>query len=735
MNEMFEILKAASDSAGIETGYTDLSGNVHSTDPATALKILEAKGLRIDPSRLDTRLQVEVFAEDELPERLIVKPAETIELSRDEKAQGDVTLHVKNHPEFDGEYRFDTEEAVLAIDEKTGFSTFSIPFPADLPIGDHEIDVAISLSGRFIPVSMRLIMCPACTYMPTEMVDGRKVAGVQIALYGVRSHSNWGCGDLGDLRKLVDWAADDLKVDVIGLNPLHALGNERPFNSSPYNPSSRFFRNFIYLHVPAIPDFKISNKAASLLEAPATKRKIQALRDDEHVNYEQVAALKLEILREVFRAFMENQGQSHFGAGRWSSFQSYIQKEGVYLRRYATFCALEEHFKNNPPRPKTWQEWPKPFQNPLSPEVATFQRNNEEAILFWKYLQWQLDEQLKQVQAYAKSKGMLLGLYHDEALAVDRNGADFWAWREFFHDGFRVGAPPDDFAPDGQDWGFPPPDSQRIRAAAYEPFLRKLYTSCDHGGALRIDHVMQLSHLFWIPQDGQPKNGVYVEEREADLLNLVALVSGQSKILIIGEDLGTVPPVFRKNLMAKGIFSYRLFYFERDMAENQNPYKDYPEAALVAISTHDLPTFAGFWMFKDVDVRMKTGQLDADREAKFREDRTRHKAKIIERLVRDGVLPDATAHAAWETPFPTDDLHRAVLAFTLKTPAKLVVINQEDLFLDTRQQNLPGTTWENPNWVTKMKFTVEDLTTNEEAKQFSERFAHLVEESGRALRK
>jgi 4-alpha-glucanotransferase len=447
------------------------------------------------------------------------------------------------------------------------------------------------------------------------------------------------------------------------------------------------------------------------------------------VNYEEVSTVKIEVLREVFRTFMANQGQTHLGSDRWASFQEYIEAQGQYLEKYSTFCALHDYFGTESPL------WPAEYRDPESNEVKKFQRMNEEPILFWKYVQWQLEEQLRGVQEHARSKGMMIGLYNDEALAVDRNGADFWALRDFFHDGFRVGAPPDAFAPDGQDWGFPPPDRDRLRSAGYEPFIKKLETSCKFSGALRIDHVMQLYHLFWIPEDGKAKDGVYVKDFESDLLNLIALVSQRTQTIIIGEDLGTVPFDFRDRLMEKGIFSYRVFYFERDKAQNLLSPGAYPESALVTISTHDLPTLAGFWCQSDIDVRKKIGQITEKREEEFRRERTEHKAKIIEKLVQENFLPAQTAHAAWESPFPTDNLHKAVLAFVLNTPSRLVVINQEDIFLDTKQQNFPGTTSECPNWSTKMRFTLEDFYSNDECRSLWERLRDLVEASGRSTRR
>ncbi len=248
---------------------------------------------------------------------------------------------------------------------------------------------------------------------------------------------------------------------------------------------------------------------------------------------------------------------------------------------------------------------------------------------------------------------------------------------------------------------------------------------------MRIDHVMQIHHLFWIPPNSRPADGVYVKDYEKDLLNLLALTSLQNRTVIVGEDLGTLPRNFRETLMDRGVFSYRLFYFEREQGGNLLCHWEYPQCALVSIATHDLPTLAGFWLGKDIDTRRDIGMLDSEEEKSFREDRTNHKAKIIEKLVQDGFLPAPVAHAAWISSFPTDELHSSVLKFLFHTPSALVMINQEDILLDRRQQNFPGTTWQNPNWVTKMLYTVEELRSHPEAKRLSRKFRLLLEESGR----
>ncbi|HMK33636.1 MAG TPA: 4-alpha-glucanotransferase [Desulfomonilaceae bacterium] len=729
--DVHRLLRAVGDACGIEPEYSDNWGKVYRTPPDTAVQILEAKGIRIDITKLSTARRVLVMSRNEIPTRVSLYFDTALDATDPALLSGHSTVTEENGLVQEAHYSVPSEDASLGIDSETGLTQLTVRFPRDLEPGCYRFRVNAVVAETTMESELMCFICPDTAYMPPEL-ERKRLVGISLALYGVRSESNWGIGDFGDLRAVIDWASEDLNVDFVGLNPLHALFNTRPFNSSPYNPSSRFFRNFVYLDVPHIPEFAVCARAKELVESPDIVSQIEQLRQEPQVNYEEVARLKLVFLREIFLTFMENQSKSHFGDARWDEFQSYVESEGIYLERYAVFCAMRQHFQSVLPQAESWHEWPEAFQDPESYEVKQFRVEHEDEVLFWMFLQWQLDEQLGKVQEHARDSGMALGLYHDEALAVDRNGADVWAWKEFFHDGFRVGVPPDAFAPEGQDWGFPPPNSDQMHMAAYEPFLKKLSTNCRHCGALRIDHVMQLHHLFWIPSHGKPRDGVYVRNDETALLNLLALVSRQSSTVIIGEDLGTVPFDFRDRLMAKGIFSYRLFYFERDHDNNQIPGHAYPERALVSISTHDLPTLAGFWSEADILVRKNIGQLDDDQEVRFREDRSQHKAKIIERLVNDGFLAPQVAHAAWESILPTEELHAAVLGFLFHTPSKLVVINQEDVLLDVRQQNFPGTTWENPNWVTKMRYTVEELRSNPEAVRLSRAFRTILRKSGRS---
>jgi 4-alpha-glucanotransferase len=725
-------LTVIAEAFGIEPEYVDNSGQVHVTAPETALKILRAKGVRIDRAVAEPQSEILVASTDNLPERWVASFDTVVQTVDDKPAIESIHMKIRDEGGSDNIVLFKPGE-VFPVDRagSNGLS-ISIPFPKTLQIGIYSIVFEARVSGELHTTECRWIICPEKAYVPPELEQGRRICGVNVALYGVRSEKNWGVGDFSDLRRIIDWAADSLKVDFVGLNPLHALFNIRPSHSSPYNPSSRFFRNFIYLDVPGIPFFRDSHEASAMVNRAEDRGELQKLRDEQHVNYEKVSEFKLKVLKEVFRTFLENQGRKRSKSLEWRNFQDYIESQGTYLEQFATFCALREHFLSLTPLVTNWREWPRGFQDPSAPEVETFRKEHSDTVLFWMFLQWQIEEQLREVQEYALKKGMLVGLYHDEALGVDANGADSWAYQGLFHYGFSVGAPPDPLGPDGQDWGFPPPNRETQRTAGYAAFLDRLQSSCRYGGALRIDHIMQMRRLFWIPEGQKPADGVYVRNYESELLNLVSLVSQRYQTLIVGEDLGTVPFDFRERLMAKGLFSYRLFYFEWDAAGNLLSHSAYPPNALASINTHDLPTLAGFWSGRDIDIRFEIGQIDKEQEARFRHERRYSKGKMIEKLVQEGFLPAHVAHEAWESPYPTEHLHSAILSFLFRSPCSLVMINQEDVLLDSRQQNIPGTTSEYPNWVTKMRFSVEQLLIDPEAVRLSNKFRDLITTENRS---
>lgn len=732
MNPSYESIQLLAKAFGIELSYTDNFGQTFRTCPSTIRDILETKGVVIDPATLPMSPQTVTFSIESPPSNIHIyiepNPAFLEKLS----LNGVLTITEANANIATQSFHIKDQGICIDYDEKTGLTKLSIPVPADITPGDFSFVIDIAVDGYVITTKLRLIVGPAKAYTPAPLQNGQRVAGIAISLYGVRSDSNWGCGDFSDLQKIIDWAYDDLGAHFVGLNPLHALFNTSPYNSSPYMPSSRIFYNYIYIDVIKA-GWSISVDLWDRISAdPGIPAEAKRLRDAEYVDYEGVAALKLRVLHKVYDSFYENKDKLE-NRLFWKQFENYVELRGTDLENFATFCVLRENLLSNAPNLHNWSGWPEGFRRPDSDETLRFKAKHRKEIFFHYFLQWVSENQLAEAQRYAVEKGMIIGLYNDMALAVDPNGADSWALSEYFVGGFSVGAPPDALGPDGQDWGFQPPNSEEVKKSGFSLFRKSLEANSKHGGALRIDHVMQIHHLFWIPRGAKALNGVYVKDYEEDLLNVLALESVANKTMIIGEDLGTLPFNFRERLIDRGIFSYRIFYFERDGLVNQIPLYDYPSRAIVSLSTHDLPTFSGFWQGADIDLRIAIRDMKPEEEAALRSERIEHKAKIIERLVRDNVLPAEVAHHAWESKTPTDELHKAALSFILKTPCQLAIVSLEDLMLDTRQQNLPGTTSEHPNWVTKTKFSVEELKSHPEAVRMASKFKKLVVDSGRSF--
>jgi 4-alpha-glucanotransferase len=581
-----------------------------------------------------------------------------------------------------------------------------LPMPQGARLGYHDVSVSVQgPAGETRRASMRLILCPDRAYTPPAISDHRRAAGLAIALYGLRSERNWGCGDLTDLEVIINWAVEELGCAFIGLNPLHAIANRQPFNISPYLPASAFYKNAIYLDVERISDFRLSKHAARWREKPEVVAELSALRSSPFVEYERVWALKLHALKLAFTAFLWH-GR---GSARARAFEEYTKREGTLLDRFATWCALDEWIRAHKPGVWIWPEWPEEYQEPESAATRAFAKKHWRLVLFYKYVQWQMDVQLEHAQRYARERGLSIGLYHDLALATDRCGADLWAHRPFYVSGCRVGAPPDGFSPKGQDWSFPPPDSQHHRATGYQLFAESIRRNCRHGGALRIDHVMRFFRLYWIPALMDPAHGAYVRDRWDELLLILALESVREKVVVVGEDLGTVTSEIRQALDHFGLYGYKVPYFEKDEHGGFRPPGQYPERAMISSSTHDLPTLAGFWTARDIEVRHDAGLLDEAGYHRALGERAWEKQTLLGALFAQGLLPEWFPRHAEHVDGLTGELHNALAGWLAMAPCRLLAINQEDLLKETEQQNLPATTSEHPNWRRRMRFTVEEL--------------------------
>ncbi len=734
---------------GVQPSYLDIYGHVKQIPEKTIKRVLAAMGVEVSRpeealQKLEqsswTRLAEPVLVEcaDRLPTEFLfqipIRGSEGRQLSQNMFIRLSVTgeeTSSATHSYEPGQLTFKETQEIGSVT----YGRWGFPFPKGLSQGYYQFSLFVALDTQEYRQTVSVIICPERSYLPPTLRGDGKRAGLAISLYGLRSQRNWGIGDIGDLKEFIRWAIASLQVDVIGLNPLHAIANRRPYNVSPYFPSSRFYRNFIYLDVEAVEDYRVCPKANALVQAEATQKLLTELRSSELVEYERVAELKLRVLGLLFQTFLQNHwGNNGANSERGREFEAYVEREGALLDNFATFCALEIFFHAKDSDVWVWRQWPEQFRDPHSVEVQDFRQSHWAEILFHKYLQWQLETQLQEAQDLAYAMQASVGLYHDLATGVDPGGADSWAYRDYFVDGMKVGAPPDDFSLEGQDWGFQPPNKEKHRNDGYGLFGQEIRKNCQAGGALRIDHIMRFSRLFWIAADQTAKEGTYVKDYDQDLLRILALESQRANTLIIGEDLGTVPPHTRENLAQFGILSYRLFYFERDDRGAFKARESYPSLALASVSTHDLPPLAGFWTGEDISLRYDLGLFPSDEQFHVaQQKRKEDKRHIVKRLVSSGLLEEEMARSPDMYAQFTHELHHAIVGFLLSTPAKLVILTLEDLFADTRQQNMPGTTSEYPNWSTKMNYSLEKLWNDPEVERCVRIYRNWVDRSGRAV--
>jgi len=725
---------------GIQPVYWDLLGNRREISRETLRELLKALGVDTEEPE-EVLQQMERGAWTSLAEPVlvesIVRPPERL-LFTVPTAEEPLETRLDVIEEGGHSVRHSLSRSQLTLEAEkeidgVPYRRWSLPFPSGLRVGYHRFHLLVVVGEKRYAQEIPVIICPERAYLPPELAERGKRAGIAIALYGLRSQRNWGIGDFSDLKEFVSWAVRELQVDIIGINPLHALSNRQPYGISPYYPISRFYRNFIYLDVEAIEDYQHSPEAQVFVEARDTQDLLARLRKAPFVQYEQVAAVKRRALELVFESFRRREWEERAGSSRRRrALAGYLEREGGTLERFATFCALSDFMREKHPEAWTWRQWREAHQDPDSEAVSAFRREHVDRILFHQYLQWQVEIQLQEVQALARSLGACLGLYHDLALGSDPAGTDSWAYRPYWVNGVTVGAPPDDFALKGQDWGFEPPRRDVHRRNGYRLFLEEVRKNCVAGGALRIDHIMRFFRLFWIPRGKPPAAGAYVENFPADLVRILALASQQQETLIIGEDLGTVAPGMRETLQGYGILSYKVFYFEKDERGCFRGPESYPELALATVSTHDLPTLAGFWQAEDIHVRKRLGMFPGEKEFQLAlEKRTADKEKILQRLVASGFLKARKRPVPGAYPKLTRNIQSAVIGLLMSSTAKLVVVSQEDLLRDTRQQNVPGTIAEYPSWSMKMAYTVEELRQDTHIEECARMFRRWVIRTGR----
>jgi 4-alpha-glucanotransferase len=524
--------------------------------------------------------------------------------------------------------------------------TIGDSLPADLPLGYHD----------FYPTAgdwkMRLIVTPwRCASPP------RRAWGWAVQLHSTRSRRSWGIGDLADLKRLALWSAE-LGAGMMLVNPLDAPAPAVPQAASPYYPSTRRFRNPIYLCMEDVPGAERLGPQLAQLAGEAG-----ALNTLPRLDRDRVFALKQAALRMMWGNGIADE-----------RFAAFRREQGPPLNRYAAFCALAEKFGPN------WRTWPDEYRRPDNSAVARFAAEHALTVDYHAWLQWLIDLQL------AAATGPI-GVMQDLPIGFDPGGADAWEWQDLLAAETTVGAPPDEFNADGQNWNLPPFHPGRLRAAGYEPFIQTIRAALRHACGLRIDHVMGLFRLWWIPQGQHPRHGWYVRYPADDLLGIVALESHRAGAFIVGEDLGTVEPGVRERLAARRALSCRLLWFEPRLP------REYPELAMASVTTHDLPTIAGLWSGADETAQRAIGLTVGDETRKLRG----HLRSLLEL--------DENA--------PLEDVIERAYRCLADAPSRIVTATLEDAQAVAERPNMPGTIDQWPNWSLALPQDIETMTAAE----------------------
>ena len=705
---------------GIDPSYIDFWGKRRRVPEATERALLEAMGVAVHGDREIANSLREAEAR---PWRRMLAPvrviasAEPLEVpftlpGRLKRTTVDWTLVEESGEVHEGRL-VPGDLPALGTAEVDGenFCRWRWRLPFEVPLGYHDLSMAVRGGGSPRAAS-RLIVAPGRCHTPAR---GERLWGLTAQLYGVRSARNWGMGDFTDLAELTEQAAA-LGAGAVGINPLHALFPADPNHISPYSPSSRLFLNVLYLDPPAVPDLEASPAAQALLDDPGFVGELHDTRAGELVDYPAVWRLKLRVLELLFESFRAH----HLApmSDRAAAFLEFTAQRGEPLERHALFDALHEHVLQFTGA-WSWHHWPESYRRPDSPEVAAFAGEHRDRIEFFIYLQWLADEQLAAAQARARAAGMPIGLYQDIAVAVNPASAMTWAHPAVSLSGVSAGAPPDWFNPNGQNWVLAPLSPLGLRESGYAAFAEALRHNMRHAGAVRIDHVMGLKRLFWIPEGASPAEGAYVRYPFDDLVRIIALESQRHGCLVIGEDLGTVPRGFRPAMQRAGLMSCRVLYFERGDDGAFLPPPDYPRQALVSVSTHDLPTLKGYWTCRDVRWRHLLRRFPdeaASREARL--ERARDRVLLLRALAGAGLLPAGVDPEA-PPDEPSDALVVAIHRYLAETPGYLLMVQLEDALGEEEQPNLPGTD-EHPNWRRKLGRSLQEFADEPLVRQLAE---------------
>jgi len=550
-----------------------------------------------------------------------------------------------------------------------------LPLPGGLPPGYHRL--TLELAGG--QAQALIISAPVKAFGSPQEPENR-MWGVFLPLYALHTDRSWGSGDFSDLEALVTWVAG-MGGGVVGILPLLATSPSEGFEPSPYLPTSRLFWNEFYLDITKVPDLHKCPSAQALIASPSFQEEIKALRNSALVNYRQQMALKRQALEEMCRCFFAEPSE------RLTAFHRFIEANPA-VEDYAGFQATGEK------QGVSWRSWPQPCQQGIL-KAGDYNEDNKRYHL---YVQWLAHQQIQAVSDGARDRG--LRLYLDLPLGVHPDGYDVWRQRSVFAADVSVGAPVDAVFTTGQNWGFPPLHPEKLREQGYRYFITYLQHHLRHAGILRIDHIMGLHRLFWIQRGAEASQGVYVRYRPEEFYAILALESCRSRVIVVGEDLGTVPPEVRPAMTRHGL--YRMSVMQYELAfSHRAPLYPIPPNSVASLNTHDVPPFAAFWQGSDIQQRLELGLLGMTGARRERKTRRDVKKALTTFLQERGWINQ-----------PAVDVYgalKACLSFLSASQARVVLVNLEDLWLETQPQNIPATGGKYPNWRRQARYTLDEL--------------------------
>ncbi|RJK97121.1 4-alpha-glucanotransferase [Vallicoccus soli] len=659
-------------SYGVATGFVDWQGRPTDVPEETVRAVLAALG--VDASTPEAVRRAAAERADAPWRRL----APVCTVTRQGRAPW-VRAHVPHgdpvrvHVELEEGGRRELRQVDHWVDPRevdgvlTGAATFEVP--GDLPLGYHRL---VARSGER-EESGALVVTPAWLGLPASLGD-RRAWGFTAQLYSVRSERSWGHGDLADLAELGAWSARELGAGFVLVNPLHAPDPVPPIEPSPYLPSTRRFVSPLYLRVEDVPEY-------AYLGGPERSR-VQRLAKARRATNEQDVQLDRSAVWKAKSAALALVHAVERSPRRQAAFAAFVAREGQGLVDFATWCALAEVHGAQ------WQEWPQELRDPRSPAVARAREELRERVDLHCWMQWVLDEQLARAQRECLEAGMPLGVVHDLAVGVHPTGADAWSLQDVLARDVNVGAPPDAFNQQGQDWSQPPWRPDRLAELGYAPFRDMIRTILRHAGGIRVDHVLGLFRLWWVPAGAAADRGTYVRYDAEAMVGVLALEAARAGAVVVGEDLGTVEPGVREHLAERGVLGTSILWFERDGEGRPLPPERWRELTLAAVTTHDLPPTAGYLQGEHIRIRSELGLLTRDVEEERRIDAEEQAAWLA--LLRErGLVP--------EDPSPrevVEGLHRLLA----QSPSRLLGVALPDATGDVRALNQPGTSDEYPNW-------------------------------------